>query len=196
MTTHLQGYKPDDEQQEMIKKTAEHWRKISTEAPVQSLTRVEDAAKQLVGLTGVLQGLYFAVFVFSDFKEVISGLFDPVIEGLALIASLSPVLLWLISLYCATRVFVPRWRSDINLEDMSVDAWQRVKKSYEAVVDKKLKWLHRSHVWLIGSFSVVFLLLLLVAFLPSQPKAGPTQIILLTPTPGLGVMTPTPLPTP
>src|SRR5918911_55382 len=76
---------------------------LVNEAPVQAITRIEDAAKQLVTLTGLLQGLYFAVFAFS-------GLHDRITNRWLLLFATLPVGLWLVSLCCATLVFVPRVR--------------------------------------------------------------------------------------
>ena len=49
--------------------------------------------------------------------------------------------------------------------------------------EEKLRWVRRSHRWLLLSFVAVLGLLVLLAFFPAAPDAGPTQIILLTPTP-------------
>ena len=54
---------------------------------------------------------------------------------------------------------------------------------HEQTADAKLRWVRRSHLWLVVSFAVVLLLLIVVAFLPGAPGPGPTQVILVTPTP-------------
>src|SRR4051812_3125167 len=144
-TPNVRGRPPTAEEQALVKAAAEHWRKTGNEAPAQALARVEDAAKQLVALTGTLQGLYFAVFAFSDLRERVA---NPLVQLLFF----APLLLWLVSLYCATRVFVPRVRG-ADLNDMRVDAWQRLRDAYAATVDDKLAWLYRSHTWLLVSFA-------------------------------------------
>src|SRR5207237_976078 len=78
----LQGDQPNSEQVQMAKDTADYWRKVSDEAPVEALTRVEEAAKQLIGLTGALQGLYLAVFAFSDLRKQIGALDVPALGWL------------------------------------------------------------------------------------------------------------------
>ena len=52
----LQGRPPSATQENTATAAVEHWRKVGNEAPVQALARVEEAAKQLVSLTGTLQG--------------------------------------------------------------------------------------------------------------------------------------------
>src|SRR6266702_5738549 len=104
---HFQGHQPDNEQEQMAQNTIEYWRKVSDEAPVQALIRAEDAAKQLIGLTGALQGLYLAVFAFSDLRKQIGELHVPALGLLIWMVFLLPIVLWLFSLLCATQVFVP-----------------------------------------------------------------------------------------
>jgi hypothetical protein len=169
------GHPPDEKQEAMIEAAAEHWRKVSYEAPIQALTRIEEAAKQLVALTGTLNGLYFAIITFSDLREQVTNWL--------IIPFLLPVALWLASLFCATRVFVPQVRFGADIDDFSIHTWQRIRDTYSDTVAHKLVWLHLSHWFLISSFVVVLLLLILQAFLPAALPSGPTQIIILTPTP-------------
>jgi hypothetical protein len=155
------------------------------------LTRLEDAAKQIIGLNTALQGLYFAVFAFSDLRKQVSAIHIPVLSNLILLLSFIPVLLWLISLYCATRVFVPQIRSGANINEMGVNAWQSIKQTYEKAVDDKMHWLHYSHCWLVISFATMLIVLLVFTFALPGSESGPTQIIIVTPTP---MATPTPTP--
>jgi hypothetical protein len=179
----LPGQVPSPEQEEMLKKAAEYWRQVGIEAPVQSVTRVEDAAKQLIGLTAALQGLYFAVFAFSDLRKQIVALSLSVPDSLVLLLFFLPIVCWLISLFCATQVFVPKMHLDVNLNDMSMAAWQQIKQKYESIVEKKLDWLRRSQVLLVMSFGAVLLVLVIFVLLPVPPASGPTPIIIVTPTP-------------
>jgi hypothetical protein len=188
-TPKLPSHVPTPEQEQMIQNKAEYWRQVGNESAVQAITRVEESAKQLIGLNTILQGTYFAVFAFSDLRKQISVIQGPIPGGVILLFFFLPILCWLIGLYCATRVFVPQVRSGVSLHDTGIDAWQNVEATYERVGDEKLKWLHRSHHWLIGSFVVVLVLLTIFTFLPSAPSAGPTPVIIVTPTPA---MTPRP----
>jgi len=187
----LPGQVPNPEQEEMLKKTAEYWRQIGIEAPVQAITRVEDAAKQLISLTAALQGLYFAVFAFSDLRKQIVALSLPVPGNLVILLFFLPIVFWLLSLFCATQVFVPRMHLDVNLNDVSIAAWQHIKQKYESIMEKKLNWLTRSQMMLVISFGAVLLVLVILAFLPASSASRPTPIIIVTPT-----HTSSPIPTP
>lgn len=182
-TPKIPGQAPTAEQEQIIQDRASYWRQVGNESAAQAITRIEEAAKQLIGLNAILQGIYFAVFAFSDLRKQVVGIHGLVPGSLLLLFFFLPILCWLISLYCATRVFVPQERSGVNLNDTSVDAWQNIEATYEKTSDKKLKWLHRSHYWLIGSFAVVFVVLTSLAFLPLSSTSVPTPIIIVTPTP-------------
>ena len=120
----------------------------------------------MIGLNATLQGIYFAVFAFSDLRKQVGAIHGPVPGSILLLFFFLPILCWLISLYYATRVFVPQVRSGLNLNDTRVDAWQNIEATYEKTVDKKLIWLRRSHCWLITSFALVLGVLGMLAFLP------------------------------
>ncbi len=121
-TPKLPGQVPSNEQEQLIQNAADHWRTVGNEAPVQAITRIEEAAKQLIGLTTLLQGIYFAIFAFSDVRKQVGALNLAIPNGLVLLLFFLPLLLWLISLYCATRVFVPQPRPEVNLNDIDTDA--------------------------------------------------------------------------
>lgn len=190
MTTPVSGQGLDPEEEELLKSTAEHWRKVWNETPVQAIPRLEDAAKQLIVITTGLQGLYVAIFVFSNLRTQIEASHWAVPGALLLLLFFAPLLCWLASLFYAARVFVPRIHTDLNLNEMSVGAWQKVKDAYGRVATQKHHWLRRAHQWLIGSFVLVVLAIMLLVLLPSAPTQ-PTQIIIVTPTP-VTVLSPTP----
>ena len=164
------------EQAEMLKEAARHWREVRNDAPVQAVARIEDAAKQLVTLNSALASLYFAVFALGNLK-------DKVTSGLSWLFLL-PVALWLASLFYATLVFVPRARTGADLDDESVTAWQALRTVYLDTRDSKLRWLHLSHRWLLGSFGAMLVLLAALVFFPAAAPANPVQrVMIVTPTP-------------
>lgn len=178
-----QGKLPSAQQQADGQAEAEHWRKVGREAPVQALARAEDAAKQLVALTGMLQGLYVAVFALSDLRARLGGGFLP-------LAFLLPLALWAASLYCATRVFIPQAR-DADLSNAGPRAWEQLRTAHDQAGRDKLAWLHRAHALLVASFGALLVLLVVwMAIVPPAPEAGPTRVILITPTPQLAAPTP------
>jgi hypothetical protein len=103
---------------------------------------------------------------------------------LILLLFCTPVVCWLVSLFYATRVFVPRVRPGVNFNELSASAWQKVKDAYEQAGEEKLRWLQYSHRWLIASFVLVLIAVVALVFLPMAP-AAPTPIIIVTPTPAV-----------
>jgi hypothetical protein len=182
MTGPVQGQQFDPEEEKILEEMTQHWRKVWNEAPVEAIARVEDAAKQMIVVTTGLQGLYIALFVFSSIRAQVAALAGGMLGVLILLLFFTPVVCWLISLFYATRVFVPRVQPDVNFNELSVSAWQKVKEAYGRVGEQKLRWLHLSHGWLIASFVFVLIAVIALVWLPVAPT-GPTQIIIVTPTP-------------
>jgi hypothetical protein len=182
MTTPVSGQGLSPEEEELEKGMSEHWRKVWNETPVQTITRLEEAAKQVITLTVALQGLYLTIFAFSNLRTQLSAIPSVLPSWLLWIILLLPLACWLISLFSAIRVFIPEIRPEVNFNELSVGAWQKVKDAYGQAAEKKLHWLHLSHRWLVASFVFVFLAVVLFACLPTLSD-GPTQIITVTPTP-------------
>jgi hypothetical protein len=180
---HLSGQQPSDEQLQLIQEKARYWRKVGNEARVQSINCLEDAAKQLVALIATLQELYFALFALSDLRKQLAALATSLLGAWFLLVFFLPIPIWLLSLYSATQVFVPQPRPGVNINYLDIDVWQDIQRLYDQGAEEKLRWLRRSHRWLLLSFVAEPGLLVLLAFLPATPDPGPTQIILLTPTP-------------
>jgi hypothetical protein len=182
MTTPVQGQQFGPDEKKLLDDIAEHWRKVWNEAPVQALARVEDAAKQMIVVTTGLQGLYVAIFAFSNIRTQVIVTLGGVLGVLILLLFCMPVVCWLMSLLYATRVFVPRVQPDINFNELSTSAWQKVKDAYGRASEEKLRWLHRSHRWLIASFVLMLIAMIVLAMLPIAPTE-PIRIIVVTPTP-------------
>jgi hypothetical protein len=189
-TPDFTGQRPNAEQEQIIQSTANYWRMVGNEAIVQAVSRIEEAAKQLIGITGALQGLAFTIYGFSDWQSQIAEGAGPLSGRIVMALFFLPVLFWLMSLFYATRVFVPQIHQNVDLTDVSVSAWLNIQQSYAAIRDAKLRALHKSHFWLIVSFAVLLILLLLLVMLPAAPADSPLEVLLLTPTPGGGGMTP------
>src|SRR5438270_13460892 len=93
MTVPGQGLDPEEER--LLEHMAEHWRKVWNETPVQAITRLEDAAKQIITITAGLQGLYVALFAFSNLRMQISAT-QWVLQGWLLwLVLLLPLACWL-----------------------------------------------------------------------------------------------------
>lgn len=182
MTNRVSGQQFDSDEEKLLEDMAEHWRKVWNETPVQAIARLEDAAKQMITITAGLQGLYVALFAFSNLRMQISATQWVLPGWLLWLVFLLPLACWLVSLIYATRVFVPRIHPGVNFNEVSVSAWQKVKDVYGQAAEEKLRWLQRSHRWLIVSFVFTLLAVILFILLPT-PKTEPTPIIIVTPTP-------------
>src|SRR5215468_595379 len=114
MTTPVQGQQFDSnsDEEKILEGMTEHWRKVWNEAPVQALARVEDAARQMIVITTSLQGLYVAIFAFSAIRTQVMATSGGILGILILLLFFTPVVCWLLSLFHATRVFVPRVQPD------------------------------------------------------------------------------------
>lgn len=77
----------------------EFWMQKMRQIAADSIKSVEEAAKQLIGMITVMEGIYAAVLAFSGIKEMPQG------NMLAAAVYASPIVLWLVSLFFALRVF-------------------------------------------------------------------------------------------
>lgn len=107
----LCGQQPSDEQLQLIQEKVRYWRKVGNEARVQSMSRLEDAAKQLVVLTAL-----------SDLRKQLAALATSLPGAWFLLIFFLPIPFWLLSLSSATQVFVPQLRPGVNIHDLDVDA--------------------------------------------------------------------------
>ena len=114
------------------------WRKNAEKLVGESVSTIEDVAKQLIVVTSLLEGIYFHAIAFSDLKPSMT-------EAVAALY-LAPIVLWLLSLIFAVLTLFPK-RYGININS-SRDS----KEKYEAIVSKKRGRLKASGFFLILSF--------------------------------------------
>ncbi len=86
---------------QLVQEKARYWCQVGNEARVQSMSRLEDAAKQLVGLTPTLQGLSLALFALSDLRKQLAALATSLPGAWFLLVFFLPISLWLLGLYSA-----------------------------------------------------------------------------------------------
>jgi hypothetical protein len=82
-----------------------YWLRVKREASVGAFQPLEDAAKQIVTITSLLQAGYFAAISVSDVKKA-NNAADPWFV-VFIVFSLLTVGIWITSLFYATRVFIP-----------------------------------------------------------------------------------------
>lgn len=121
-------------------------------------SRQEDGAKQLIVITSILQAVYFASISFTEIKnlfvtqnsQTLPQFYHRWSEPFLIIFFISPVLLWLISLFFAVRVLVPE---DHFIIKNSPTDW---KDHYILSVKQKSRNLQRAHKSLVIAFGLLF----------------------------------------
>ncbi|WP_292390366.1 hypothetical protein [Methanosarcina sp. UBA5] len=113
------------------------WKKNAEKLVGESISAVEDTAKQFVVVTGLLQGIYFHAIAFSDIKGA---------EGYSVLIYLAPLVLWLLSLIFAVMV-LSRKRYEIN-----INSTRDSKEKFEEMMKIKYRYIRISGFILILSF--------------------------------------------
>lgn len=118
---------------------------------------LEDASKQLIVVSSMLQGIYFAVISLSDIKATNRN--DP---WFYLFVTLSILILvfWMISLYFATLVFIPEKHektksNDQNAQKELTDQAKEIFDTYGEILKYKNENLKLSLTFLWVSFPVL-----------------------------------------
>src|SRR5579863_10214293 len=92
----------EEPSKQMLEETRAFWREIGKEQIRTSISSVDEAAKQIIGVTAVLEGLYFNAITFSKLQGKVTSSWPLVIY-------LAPIVLLLISLSAALFVFFPNY---------------------------------------------------------------------------------------
>jgi hypothetical protein len=130
----------------------------------ESISALEEAAKQLIAVTTLAQAIYFAAISFGGVKAAL-GTLTPAQQWLTAIALVVPLLFWLASLAFAVLVFKPKtYRT-------SLDSPDHAREAYDEIVTYKHRQLVLAHRMLIAAF--VPLIINLVLYLILVPaKTG------------------------
>jgi hypothetical protein len=121
------------------------WRENAEKLVGESVSTLEDVAKQLIAVNSLLEGIYFHAITFSDLKPSMT-------EAVAALY-LSPIALWLLSLIFAVLTLFPKsYKININSSRDS-------KEKYELIVSKKHWRLKLSGFFLILSFVALMIAL-------------------------------------
>ncbi len=98
------------------------WREMGKTLVRESIPTIDGTARQLIVVTGIIEGLYFHAIAFSDLRGQVAG-------G-TLLVYLLPVVLLLMSLIAALTVFIPdRYRLNFSSSDACKLVYERVVKS-------------------------------------------------------------------
>ena len=147
---------------EALRPLDEFWLATTREAAKESTKALEEAAKQLIALTSLSQGIYFAAVSFGEVKKVL-GQLDLALRAAIVLLLALPVLLWIASLLFATLVFHPEvYRTNLESPDLA-------RETYQEMVAYKHKQLGRAHLCLTLGFVLLFVNLIIYLLL--IPKA-------------------------
>lgn len=102
----------------------EFWREAGKEIVKKSIDTLEDVAKQILSVAGILEGLYFHAITFTSLRGTVSGLI--------LAIYLAPVFLLLITIIASLVVFLPETYR-INIAN-----WRLSKSTFEEISKSKL----------------------------------------------------------
>lgn len=110
------------------------WREMGQEMVKDSIKSTEEAGKQIIGITGILEGLYFHAITYSDLQGSLTwwqvGIY------------LLPIVLWLASLWFALSIFFPhRYATNISSSDIC-------KQTYEEIIKHKFRRFRMAAIFL------------------------------------------------
>ncbi len=156
----MKDLKMDEEQVEEgipLSSDDEFWLTSMQEMTANSIKSIEEAGKQLIGMITVMQGVYAAVLAFSGIKKI------PESNIIAALIYISPIFLWLISLFFALRVFKSRaYVYYTNSPDSSRAIFQRI-------ANFKYRSLNLSYLFLCLSFFVAGMGILYWLYIGGKP---------------------------
>jgi hypothetical protein len=125
------------------------WLETAWTAVKESVSSLEEAAKQLIGAVTLVEGIYFAAVSWSDMKTImtVSGW----MSWLRIALFVSPIVLWLTCLFYATRVFTPEtYQTNLSSPDLA-------EKLHRDMVNLKFRNLKQAHRALLAGFGLMLL---------------------------------------
>jgi hypothetical protein len=136
------------------------WVDVAEGMVKESVGVLEEAAKQLISATSILQGIYFAAISFSDLKKTLI-VHDN--EGWLLVfLFVIPIIPWLFSIGLATRVFKPElYSTNLQSPDLS-------RRMYDDIVAHKQRYLKYAY-WalLVGLILLGVNIIVYLGFIPT-----------------------------
>jgi hypothetical protein len=125
------------------------WRDNAKSMLGSSIESIEGAAKQLIAICGILEGIYFHAITYSDIRGWIGT-----VEG---IFYLAPLVLWLVSILFAVLVFSPR------VYETNIASSRESKETFTKIVSFKHRMLKTSQFVFFISF--IFLMIAMGLYL-------------------------------
>lgn len=103
----------------------EFWLETARTVVKESIGSLEEASKQLITAVTLVEGIYFAAVSFSDLKKImaVAGL-D---AWLRIIIFVSPIVIWLICLFFAVRVFTPEnYKTNLSSPTLAEQVYREI----------------------------------------------------------------------
>jgi len=104
--------------------TLKFWKDTAKGLLGESIKSIEETAKQLIGVAGILEGLYFHAIAYSDVR-------GQLVSGWAVALYTLPLALWLVGLCLALLVFFPR------TYQANISSWRESKTAFDSLVAYK-----------------------------------------------------------
>jgi len=142
------------------------WEEIADAAAKNMQKSHDEPAKQIITVSGVLQGLYFVAISFSTLKDQIY--LSSINVYVLLFVFLLPIVLWLISLFFAISVIIPKFRTNMYRNSPSA-----IQKMWNYDIDSKAENLLRAQIFLVAGF--LFLVISICVYILVLPTAGHSQ---------------------
>ena len=109
----------DDELPSAVDPSLAFWKENAKNLLRESIKSIEETAKNVIGVTALLEGLYFHAIAFSGIRGKLNGWTFVVFNA--------PLVFWLVSLSFALLVFFPRnYASNINSAKESRETFERL----------------------------------------------------------------------
>jgi hypothetical protein len=130
--------------QDMLEEAGAFWRETGRNLVRESIGSIDETAKQILTVAGILIGLYFNAIAFGGLRGTID---DPVLVA----TYLAPIALLIASVTAALWVFFPG-RYDLNILSSA-----GTKQVYERVLHRKLRALRIGSIFLVLGVAAVLL---------------------------------------
>jgi hypothetical protein len=137
---------PHSDPQSSVDEIRKFWQELGRDTIKGSAAVVEESARQIISVVGVMEGLYFHAITFAELRGKVNDLWSIVVY-------LSPLIFWLFSMLFSALVFLPR------VYDLNIISSESAKKMYEDVGQRKHLFLLTSMFWMvIGGIGLIFAL--------------------------------------
>jgi len=141
------------------------WIESIREIKKESISRVEEAGKQLISVITLSQTIYFAAVSFSEAKKSLNLINHRAFYWIFIIVLIAPLLLWIVSLVFAVKVFKPE-EYDTNLESPT-----KAQSAIDTAFNNKNRNLQKSFRFLfVGFLLVLITLFIYLGFVPTPPS--------------------------